>query len=163
MHPIQQGFSRFLSKPYIKAVTHSEEVELCRTLMADCVTDFRCVSISRPDFSVTKLVIQSHVASRQTGNSQNHSKTLPDQPIFYITHMGWSSVKQINLYMLAGWPNAGLGQSNFRTDIKDRNYLMVKQKKRRDFFFSFQFCRWSSLAQINLYVLMGWSNAGSRW
>ena len=37
-HPIQQGFSSFQLKPYIKAVTHFCEVEWWRTLMVECVT-----------------------------------------------------------------------------------------------------------------------------
>ena len=39
-HPIPQGFSSFLLKPYIKAVTHFWEVEWCWTLMVECVTVF---------------------------------------------------------------------------------------------------------------------------
>ena len=39
-HPIPQGFFSFLLKPYIKAVTHSCEVEWWRTLMVECVTVF---------------------------------------------------------------------------------------------------------------------------
>ena len=39
-HPIQQGFSSFLLEPYIKAVTHSCEVEWWRTLIFECVTFF---------------------------------------------------------------------------------------------------------------------------
>ena len=39
-HPIPQGFSSFLLKPYIKAVTHFGEVEWWRTLMVECVTVF---------------------------------------------------------------------------------------------------------------------------
>ena len=39
-HPIPQGFSSFLSKPYIKAVTHFCEVEWWRTLMVECLTIF---------------------------------------------------------------------------------------------------------------------------
>ena len=39
-HPVTQGFSSFLSKPYIEAVTHFWEVEWWRTLMVECVTVF---------------------------------------------------------------------------------------------------------------------------
>ena len=39
-HPVTQGFSSFLSKPYIEAVTHFWEVEWWRTLMVECVTSF---------------------------------------------------------------------------------------------------------------------------
>ena len=37
-HPIPQGFSRVLLKPYIKAVTQFFEVEWWRTFMVECVT-----------------------------------------------------------------------------------------------------------------------------
>ena len=37
-YPIPQGFSSFLLKPYIKAVTHLCEVEWWRALMVECVT-----------------------------------------------------------------------------------------------------------------------------
>ena len=37
-HPIPQGFSSSLLKPYIKAVTYFCEVEWWRTLMMECVT-----------------------------------------------------------------------------------------------------------------------------
>ena len=36
----------------------------------------------------------------------------------------WSSVTKMNLYMLAEWLNAVLGQSNFRPDTFDRNFGM---------------------------------------
>ena len=39
-HPIPQGFSCFLLKPNIKAVTQFCEVECWRTLMVECVTVF---------------------------------------------------------------------------------------------------------------------------
>ena len=39
-HPIPQGFSSFLLKPYIKAVTHFGDVEWWRTMMVECVTVF---------------------------------------------------------------------------------------------------------------------------
>ena len=37
-HPIPQGFSIIIVKPYVKAVTHSEKLELWIILMVDCVT-----------------------------------------------------------------------------------------------------------------------------
>ena len=43
-HPIPQGFSSLLLKPYIKGVTHSQEVSWWRTLMVECVTLFRLFS-----------------------------------------------------------------------------------------------------------------------
>ena len=46
-HPIPQGFSNYQVKPYIKAVTHSEEVEWWRTLMVECVTVSRLYSQKR--------------------------------------------------------------------------------------------------------------------
>ena len=39
-HPMPQGFSSLLLKPYIKGVTHSQEVGWWRTLMVECVTLF---------------------------------------------------------------------------------------------------------------------------
>ena len=39
-HPIPKGFSSFLLKPYIKAVTQFSEVEWWRTLMVECETIF---------------------------------------------------------------------------------------------------------------------------
>ena len=39
-HPIPQGFSSVLLKPYIKAVTQFCGVEWWRTLMVECVTVF---------------------------------------------------------------------------------------------------------------------------
>ena len=37
-HPIPQGFSIVIVKPYVKAVTHSEKLEWWIILMVDCVT-----------------------------------------------------------------------------------------------------------------------------
>ena len=36
-HPIPQGFSSLLLKPYIKLLTHSEKVGWWKTLMVECV------------------------------------------------------------------------------------------------------------------------------
>ena len=37
-HPIPQGFSIIIVKPYIKVVTHSEKLEWWIISMVDCVT-----------------------------------------------------------------------------------------------------------------------------
>ena len=37
-HPIPQGFSIIIVKPYVQAVTHSEKLEWWTILMVDCVT-----------------------------------------------------------------------------------------------------------------------------
>ena len=39
-HPIPQGFSSFVLKPYVKGVTHSEELGWWSISMVDCVTLF---------------------------------------------------------------------------------------------------------------------------
>ena len=39
-HPIPQGFSSFVLKPYVKGVTHSEELGWWSFSMVDCVTLF---------------------------------------------------------------------------------------------------------------------------
>ena len=39
-HPIPQGFSIIIVKPYVKAVTHGEKLEWWIILMVDCVTIF---------------------------------------------------------------------------------------------------------------------------
>ena len=40
-HPIPQGSSIFVNKPYRKARTHSQEVEWWRTFMVECVWIFK--------------------------------------------------------------------------------------------------------------------------
>ena len=40
-HPIPQGSSIFVKKPYRKARTHSQEVEWWRTFMVECVQIFK--------------------------------------------------------------------------------------------------------------------------
>ena len=40
IHPIPQGFSSLLLKPYIKELTHSQEVGWWRTLMVESLTLF---------------------------------------------------------------------------------------------------------------------------
>ena len=40
-HPIQQGFSSLVLKPYVKGVTQSEELGWWSILMVDCVTLFQ--------------------------------------------------------------------------------------------------------------------------
>ena len=40
VHPIPQGFSSFVLKPYVKGVTHSEELGWWSISMVDCVTLF---------------------------------------------------------------------------------------------------------------------------
>ena len=37
-HPIPQGFSIIILKPYVKSVTHSEKLEWWNILMVECVT-----------------------------------------------------------------------------------------------------------------------------
>ena len=38
VHPIPQGFSIIILKPYVKSVTHSEKLEWWNILMVECVT-----------------------------------------------------------------------------------------------------------------------------
>ena len=64
----------------------------------------------------------------------------------------------MNLYMLAEWSNAGSGQSNFRPDTSDRNFLNGNHGN----FVLLPFCfGWLSLTKVNLCIFEGWSNAGS--
>ena len=39
-HPIPQGFSSLVLKPYVKGVTHSEKLGWWNILMVECVTLF---------------------------------------------------------------------------------------------------------------------------
>ena len=44
-HPIPQGFSIIILKPYVKAVTHSEKLEWWNIVMVECVTILLCTSV----------------------------------------------------------------------------------------------------------------------
>ena len=53
-HPIPQGFSSLLLKPYIKAVAQFCEVEWWRPLMGECVTFF-LLSDPTSDFTIIEI------------------------------------------------------------------------------------------------------------
>ena len=61
-HPIPQGFSSLVLKPYVKGVTHSEELGWWSILMVDCVTLF-WLNFPTIDFLVQSWLLNVLVVS----------------------------------------------------------------------------------------------------
>ena len=81
-HPIPQGFSSLLIKPYVKGVTHSQEVGWWRTWMVECVTLFRLL-IPLLDFVVHMIL---HIGQASWISKENGS-------------MGWLKVQFLKIFI----------------------------------------------------------------
>ena len=78
-HPILQGFSCFLLKPYTKGVTHFCEVEWWGTLMVECVTFIYCIVKKTVKHSTIKVLHYSTSQKCVTAFPCSLSRAYPNE------------------------------------------------------------------------------------